>query len=85
MGKKQKPDYPVTGNDFIKVAKERGAFVVDRGTHTKIRTKLGATYVVPGDERLDKRTISNLRKWFRLLGLMGIMVLCLAPILVRIF
>lgn len=72
MGRKQKRPYPSTGDDFIKIARERGAVVINRGTHTKVRTRGGATYIVPGDEPLDKRTISNLKKWFRLLGLMSL-------------
>lgn len=74
MGNKQKGQGPQTGNDFIELAAGRGAEIIRRGLHTKIRVKgKGATYVIPGDKKLDKRTISNLRKWFRLLGLMGIL------------
>ena len=69
---KQKRPYPSTGNDFIELAEKRGAVTINRGTHTKVRTKLGATYIVPGDKPLDKRTVSNLTRWYRLLGLMAL-------------
>ena len=61
-----------TGNDFINLAKNRGANTNEKGIFTKITTRNGSTFVKPGNEPLDKRTVANLKRWFRLLGLMAL-------------
>lgn len=67
-----------TGNQFIEHARQRGAVIQTdrRGGFTKVETPTGSTYIAPGDQPLDPRTRKNLRHWFRLLGLLGIAVLC---------
>lgn len=75
MSKKNKGEHPFnTGDDFLNLAKARGASVEKKGRFFRIHTPRGSTYVAGGKEKLDDQTISNLRKWFRLLGLMLIFV-----------
>jgi len=65
------PGGPSTGNDFIELAKRRGAKVsVGKGGFTSIETTQGKVHINPSNENLDKWTRSNLRRWFKLLGLM---------------
>lgn len=79
---------PKTGDDFIKMARERGAKVTDAGKKagvefTKISTPGGSMYITPGKQPLDPRTRKNYRHWFRLLGLLlllvGLMLICTSP------
>lgn len=74
MARTRKPtgeSRPKTGDQFIAMAKSRGAVVEDKGgKFIKVSTRKGATYITPGDETLDPRTRKNLRHWFRLLGLL---------------
>lgn len=73
------PVGPHTGNDFIQLAKERGALVEKSKKFTKIKTPKGSVHIAPGDTNLDPQTRLNLRRWFRLLGLMLFIVLCILP------
>lgn len=62
----------LTGEDFVEVAKKRGAQVTANAHQgfTEIRTPNGSTYINPSADTLDVGTRSNLKKWFRFLGLM---------------
>ena len=77
------PQQPKTGNDYIDLAKSRGASVKPgRRGFTKIETPRGSTYVTPGNRPLDQRTRKNLNHWYKLLGLMLLiagLVICLFP------
>ena len=64
-----------TGNSFIDLAKGRGASVEPAGNFMKIKTPAGSMKIAPGDEILDKQTRGNIKRWFKLLGLMGLLVL----------
>lgn len=65
------PGGPNTGDSFIKLAKARGADVQKAGRFQKISTPKGSVHITPGKDTLDSQTRSNIRKWFRLLGLMA--------------
>ncbi len=60
-----------TANDAIKFAEERGAKISGVGVHTKIKVPgKGAVIINQNEGNLQDRTRVNLRKWFKLLGLM---------------
>lgn len=91
MSKSKKNIHPFnTGDDFISLAERRGAIIETKGNSgfIKIKTPKGSVFVAPGDKQLDKKTVSNLRKWFRLLGLMLFILYCIAifvyPIITRL-
>lgn len=68
---KKHPKTPQTGDDFISLAERRGAVVT--GSHSgfrKIRTPRGSMHIAPGQKQLDPPTLRNIKKWFKLLGLM---------------
>lgn len=69
-GKNPEDEGPQTGDDWIALAKKRGAIVREGGKFTSVSTPKGKAMIAPGRERLDNWTRSNLRRWFRLLGLM---------------
>ena len=68
----RKPGSPLnTGDDFVELAKRRGAKVTQgKSGFVQIETPKGKTYINPSHDVLDKQTISNIKRWFRLLGLM---------------
>ena len=68
-----------SGDDFIEKARSGGAIIEPskKEGFTKVSTRLGSTFITPGDEPLDQRTRKNLRHWFRLLGLLVLIVCCL--------
>lgn len=72
---------PTTGNQFIKLAEERGANVTqtDKNNFTVVKTPGGSVHIAAGDTKLDPQTRSNLKRWYKLLGLM----LLLLPVLNR--
>jgi hypothetical protein len=71
-----------TGNDFIEHAQTHGAVVTTdrRGGFTEVATRKGSTYIAPGTQPLDYRTRKNLRHWFRLLGLLMLMLFVTFPV-----
>ncbi len=77
-GKNPEDTGPQTGDEWIDLGKRRGAVVREGGRFTSIETPKGKVIIAPGDERLDKMTRSNLKRWFRLLGLM---IVILVPII----
>lgn len=83
MSKKHRFDPFKSGQNAIEFAKERGASIEEKKTFTKISTPKGSVYINPGREDLDKYTQSNLKRWFRLLGLMLFLLLCVYPIFIR--
>ena len=69
MGKKN--EHPLqTGDQFIELAKSKGASVTPHGNFSKVETPEGSVHIAPGRNRLDNQTISNLKRWFRLLKLL---------------
>lgn len=82
--KKGKNDEPETGDEFIALAERRGAVVKRVGNFFKVKTTKGSMKIAPGHTKLDKTTISNTEKWFRLLGLMAVLFFCIFPLLSRI-
>lgn len=77
----KKDQGPQTGKDFANLARKRGAKIsINRG-FTSIETPKGKVMINETNDRLDSQTRSNLRKWFRLLGLMIFIVLCVIPII----
>lgn len=78
--KPHNPQQPKTGNQYIEHARRNGAVITQsRGGFKKIETPDGATYVAPGNQPLDPRTRKNLNHWFKLLGLMIIILFCTLP------
>ncbi len=61
------------GNAFIDLAEKRGAHVVRKGIFWKIVTPKGTMKIRPGTTQLDPLTISNTKKWFKLLGLLSLL------------
>ncbi len=79
MAKPSGQKQPKTGNDFIELAKNRGALVEDAGTKrgtkfTHIQTPAGSMYITPGTQPLDPRTRKNYMHWLRLLGLLVVLI-----------
>ena len=73
------PGGPATGNDFIELAGKRGAKVsMGKDGFTAVETTVGKVHINPSDQPLDKWTRSNLRRWFRFLGLMGFLLFLVA-------
>lgn len=71
MTKKSKKKEPKTGEEFVGLAREKGAHISHGHSHfVSIETPKGKVYINPSHDKLDKQTISNLKRWFRLLGLM---------------
>lgn len=86
MSQKQKGDLR-TGKDFVNFAEKRGAKVTHNahGGFTSVETPAGKVFINPSSHTLDKQTIGNLKRWFRLLGIMVfIMTCCAYPIYVYI-
>lgn len=77
----------LTGADFVNTAKEKNAKVTPNAHQgfTRIETPQGSMYINPSNDTLDKSTRSNVRKWFRFLGIMIVMLLCLIPTLQNLF
>lgn len=74
-GKKHTPQGgPQTGEQFVNLAKQRGAKVTENAHagFTSVETASGKMYINPSSDTLDKGTRSNVRKWFRFLGLMAV-------------
>lgn len=65
-----------TGNKFVDFARKRGAVVKKSGNFTSIETPKGKVHINASNDTLDKQTVSNLKKWFRLLGLMLFITIC---------
>lgn len=74
-----KPRSPLnTGHDFIELAKKRGAKVsLGKNGFTQVETPKGKTFINDSKDTYDKQTISNLKRWFKLLGLMILIFGCL--------
>lgn len=70
-----------TGEKVVKFAKERGAKVEKaHGGFTAISTPRGKMMIYPGRDKLDKQTVSNTKRWLRLLGLLLFLLFCAYPI-----
>jgi hypothetical protein len=70
---------PKTGDGFIQLAQSKGASVTPAGTKhgvefTKISTPSGSMFITPGKHTLDPRTRKNYKHWFRLLGLLSVLI-----------
>lgn len=65
-------DNPTTGKEWIALAAHRGASIQEGNTFTSVETPKGKVHIYPGREKLDSQTQHNLRRWFKLLGLMAI-------------
>lgn len=65
-----------SGNKIINLAKSRGADIQPNahGRFTSVETTKGKMFILPGDSKLDPKTISTAKKWLRLLGLLCILV-----------
>ncbi len=63
-----------TGNDVVNFAKKRNADVYNSGNFTAIETPNGKMFVKDNNEKMDKHTKSNVKKWLRLLGLMIVLL-----------
>ena len=68
------------GKDYVKLAKKNGLDVRNgKGDHVKIYGPAGRGYMtVPVVGELDRGTESNIKKWFRALG---ILLVVLPPII----
>lgn len=81
MAKKNTPQNgPNTGKGFQELAKNRGAKVTENAHagFSSIETVNGKMYINPSHDTLDKRTRSNIRRWFRFLGLMSFVIFLVA-------
>lgn len=86
MSKKNKGQHPFnTGDDFLNLARARGAVVEKAGRFWKVKTPAGTAHIAGGTEKLDDQTVSNLKRWFRLLGLMILLGVLLVDFLLHLF
>ena len=72
-----------TGKDVVEFAKRRNASTFHHGLFTGIETPKGKMYVSETDEKMDKHTKANVKRWLKLLGLMLFLFLCAYPIFIR--
>ena len=85
MSKNKKGNRDIeTGKDVVEFAKKRNASVFEHGRFTGIETPKGKMYVSETNEKMDKFTKANVKRWLRLLGLMLFIFLCAYPILIRL-
>lgn len=70
---------------YVKLAKKNGLTVVEGGSHTKIHGPAGRGYMaVPRHATLSKGVECNVKKWFRTLGILCLLVVPMTCLLVAL-
>ena len=79
MSKTNNPEY------YIRLAKKNGLKVSEGSNHTKVHGPAGRGYMaLPRHAELSKGVECNVRKWFRTLGILCVLIVPMTCLLVAL-